>query len=84
MRRTSSISPAYRSTPTSSFELMRSDLSSSEPPVTRRAWIQFAFLAAFWGASYLFIKVALEDVFSPPVIVFVPHGAGRAGAGARS
>ncbi len=38
--------------------------------MTRRAWIQFAFLAAFWGASYLFIKVALEDVFSPPVIVF--------------
>ena len=38
--------------------------------MTRRSWIQFAFLAAFWGASYLFIKVALEDVFSPPVIVF--------------
>ena len=28
-------------------------------------------MAAFWGASYLFIKVALEDVFSPPMIVFV-------------
>jgi drug/metabolite transporter (DMT)-like permease len=39
--------------------------------MTRRAWIQFAFLAAFWGASYLFIKVALEDVFSAPSIVFI-------------
>ncbi len=33
--------------------------------------MQFAVVAAFWGASYLFIKVALEDVFSPPMIVFV-------------
>jgi drug/metabolite transporter (DMT)-like permease len=39
--------------------------------MTRRSWIQFGFLAAFWGASYLFIKVALEDVFSPPMVVFV-------------
>ena len=31
--------------------------------MSRRAWIQFGFLAAFWGASYLFIKVALEDDF---------------------
>lgn len=39
--------------------------------MTRRSWIQFSLLAAFWGASYLFIKVALEDVFSPPMIVFL-------------
>ena len=39
--------------------------------MTRRSWIQFGFLAAFWGASYLFIKVALEDVFEPPMIVFL-------------
>ena len=39
--------------------------------MTRRMWIQFSVLAAFWGASYLFIKVALEDVFSPPMIVLV-------------
>jgi drug/metabolite transporter (DMT)-like permease len=39
--------------------------------VTRRAWIQFGFLAAFWGASYLFIKVALEDDFGAAPIVFI-------------
>jgi drug/metabolite transporter (DMT)-like permease len=39
--------------------------------VSRRSAIQFAFVAAFWGASYLFIKVALDDVFSPPAIVFI-------------
>jgi drug/metabolite transporter (DMT)-like permease len=30
----------------------------------------FLSLAALWGASYLFIKVALEDDLSPPFIVF--------------
>jgi drug/metabolite transporter (DMT)-like permease len=39
--------------------------------VSRRSWIQFGLLAAFWGASYLFIKVALEDGIAPPVIVFL-------------
>lgn len=39
--------------------------------MSRRSLIQFAALAAFWGASYLFIKVALQDVFSPPMVVFV-------------
>jgi drug/metabolite transporter (DMT)-like permease len=39
--------------------------------MSRRSLFQFAMVAAFWGASYLFIKVALEDVFSPPMIVFV-------------
>lgn len=38
--------------------------------MTRRSWIQFLALSALWGASYLFIKVALEDV-SPAVVVFV-------------
>jgi drug/metabolite transporter (DMT)-like permease len=38
--------------------------------MTRRSWIQFIALAALWGASYLFIKVALEDV-SPAMVVFV-------------
>ena len=37
--------------------------------MTRRSWIQFFALSALWGASYLFIKVALEDV-SPAVVVF--------------
>ncbi len=37
--------------------------------MARRDWIQFGVLASLWGASYLFIKVALEDV-SPAVVVF--------------
>jgi drug/metabolite transporter (DMT)-like permease len=39
--------------------------------VSRRAWILFMLLAAFWGASYMFIKVALDDGVPPFVIVFV-------------
>lgn len=39
--------------------------------MSRRSAIQFAFVAGFWGASYLFIKVALDDVFSPAAIVFL-------------
>ena len=38
--------------------------------VNRRAWIQMSVLAALWGASYMFIKVALDDV-SPIVVVWV-------------
>jgi drug/metabolite transporter (DMT)-like permease len=37
--------------------------------VDRRAWILFAVVSAVWGASYLFIKVALEDL-SPGMVVF--------------
>jgi drug/metabolite transporter (DMT)-like permease len=39
--------------------------------VDRRSWIALLALAALWGASYLFIKVGLEDGLSPGVIVFV-------------
>jgi drug/metabolite transporter (DMT)-like permease len=39
--------------------------------MSRRSWIMFGFLAAFWGASYLFIKVSLEDGMAPAFIVFV-------------
>ena len=39
--------------------------------MSRRSLIQFGLVAAFWGASYLFIKVAIDDVFSPPMVVFV-------------
>jgi drug/metabolite transporter (DMT)-like permease len=38
--------------------------------VSRRSWAMFLTLSALWGASYLFIKVALEDDLSPPFIVF--------------
>ena len=38
--------------------------------MSSRSWTLLAILAALWGASYLFIKVALEDL-SPAMIVFV-------------
>jgi drug/metabolite transporter (DMT)-like permease len=38
--------------------------------MSRRSWVMFLSLSALWGASYLFIKVALEDDLSPPFIVF--------------
>ncbi len=38
--------------------------------MTRRSWLSLLFLAALWGASYMFIKVSLEDL-SPAMIVFV-------------
>ena len=37
--------------------------------MTRRSWIFLSTLAALWGASYLFIKLALEDL-SPGMIAF--------------
>jgi drug/metabolite transporter (DMT)-like permease len=39
--------------------------------MSRRSWLLLGLLSALWGASYLFIKVALEDDMSPTVIVFV-------------
>jgi drug/metabolite transporter (DMT)-like permease len=36
----------------------------------RRAWILLLVLASVWGASYLFIKIGLEDL-SPALIVFL-------------
>jgi len=38
--------------------------------VSRRSWFLLLLLASVWGASYLFIKVGLEDL-SAPMIVFV-------------
>jgi len=38
--------------------------------VHRRAWLLLALLAALWGASYLFIKVSLDDL-TPVWIVFL-------------
>ena len=37
--------------------------------MSRRSWVKFLALAAFWGVSYLFIELGLEDL-SPPMIVF--------------
>jgi drug/metabolite transporter (DMT)-like permease len=39
--------------------------------MNRRAWLLMALLAALWGASYLFIKIALDDGMPPVFIVFV-------------
>ena len=38
--------------------------------VERRSWILLGLLASVWGASYLFIKIGLED-FSPAMVVFL-------------
>jgi len=35
----------------------------------RRAWVLLGVLAALWGASYMFIKIALDDL-SPVALVF--------------
>ena len=43
--------------------------------VHRRAWLLMALLAALWGASYLFIKVALDDL--SPVDYFHPSATGE-------
>ncbi|MDP8944254.1 MAG: EamA family transporter, partial [Actinomycetota bacterium] len=37
--------------------------------MTRRSWALLGLLASLWGASYLFIKLGLEDL-SPAMIVF--------------
>jgi drug/metabolite transporter (DMT)-like permease len=38
--------------------------------VDRRNWTLLGILASLWGASYLFIKLGLED-FSPAMVVFL-------------
>jgi drug/metabolite transporter (DMT)-like permease len=46
--------------------------------MTRRAWLLMGLLAALWGASYLFIKVALDDSIDPVFIVFARLALGAA------
>ncbi|HEX2085502.1 MAG TPA: DMT family transporter [Solirubrobacteraceae bacterium] len=38
--------------------------------MTRRAWILMLSLAALWGASYMFIEIALDDGLSSTFLVF--------------
>ncbi|MBA3326878.1 MAG: DMT family transporter [Solirubrobacterales bacterium] len=38
--------------------------------MTRRAWLLMVLLAALWGASYMFIKVGLDDGLDPVFVVF--------------
>lgn len=44
----------------------------------RRSWLLMALLAALWGASYLFIKVALDDGVPPVFVVFARLALGAA------
>jgi len=46
--------------------------------MNRRAWLLMALLAGLWGASYLFIKVALDDGIEPLFIVFARIALGAA------
>jgi len=39
--------------------------------MTRRAWIFMGITASVWGASYMFIKIALDDGVRAPSIVFL-------------
>src|SRR5947209_4429154 len=43
--------------------------------MTRSAWARLLVLAGIWGCSFLFIKVALEGL-SPPQVVLGRMGAG--------
>lgn len=38
--------------------------------MTRRSWLALLLLGSLWGASYMFIKVSLDDL-SPAMIVFL-------------
>lgn len=46
--------------------------------MNRRSWLLMALLAGLWGASYLFIKVALEDDVAPIFLVFARLALGAA------
>jgi drug/metabolite transporter (DMT)-like permease len=46
--------------------------------MNRRSWLLMALLAMLWGASYLFIKVALEDDVPPIFLVFARLALGAA------
>src|SRR5918999_2231113 len=46
-----------------------------------RYWPLLFLLASIWGASYLFIKVAVEDVEPAPMMAFRAFGAGLVLAG---
>jgi drug/metabolite transporter (DMT)-like permease len=39
--------------------------------VHRRAWVLIGVVAALWGASYMFIKVALDDGVTPVAVVLI-------------
>lgn len=37
--------------------------------MTKKAWALFAAMSVVWGMSYLFIKIAVEEVSAPVVVV---------------
>jgi drug/metabolite transporter (DMT)-like permease len=46
--------------------------------VSRRAWLLMAGIAALWGSSYMFIKLALDDGLSAGAIVCIRTALGAA------
>ena len=68
--RMSSISTAYRRVKQVSLGLMEAIWLAGEQ-MSRRSLVLLLLLSAFWGASYLFIKVALDDGVSPWAIVSI-------------
>ena len=38
--------------------------------MSRRYWPMLFLLAAVWGASYLFIKVAVDEIAPAPMMAF--------------
>ena len=56
---------------------MAREASGSLRLVDRRAWSLILLLASLWGASYFFIKVALDDL-GPVWIVFARTALGAA------
>jgi drug/metabolite transporter (DMT)-like permease len=38
--------------------------------MSRRAWIAFAAISVIWGIPYLFIRIAVRDGISPPVLAW--------------
>jgi drug/metabolite transporter (DMT)-like permease len=46
--------------------------------VSRRAWLLMAGIAALWGSSYMFIKLALDDDLSAGAIVCIRTALGAA------
>jgi drug/metabolite transporter (DMT)-like permease len=46
--------------------------------MTRHAWLLMALLAGLWGASYLFIRIGLDDGMAPVFVVFARIALGAA------
>ena len=46
-------------------------MSPAQPPsMSRRAWIAFAATSVIWGIPYLFIRIAVRDGVTPPMLAW--------------